>query len=99
MKRINTKEKIITQWILPSAVALMIQVTTIHTESQQIKSYVGFSVRGENRTIRWKTCHNRVQNQQFSMLRLVKKSNPGRVILVEDECSHNCANPALRAVH
>ena len=42
------------QWIQWSMVPLLIEETTNQTESQQIKSNVGFLVRGENQSTRGK---------------------------------------------
>ena len=48
---------------------------------QQIKSNVGFLVRGENRSDQEKTSQSRVENQQTQSTynRRIRKSNPGHI--------------------
>ena len=65
------------------------------TESKKIKSRVGFfGVRGENRSARGETAHSRVENQQTQSTTTGRKSNPW-ALLVEGECSHQCASPTV----
>ena len=54
-----------------------------------------FLVRGENRSSRRKTSQNRVEYQQTQSAYDCVSANKTRAVyvLVEDECSHHCANP------
>ena len=54
-----------------------------------------FLVRGENKRTRGKTSQNRVENQQTQSTYDSGSGNLTRVTLVEGECSHHCADPAL----
>ena len=59
-----------------SIVALLIEQTTNQTESLQIKSNVGFLVRGDNQSTWEKTSRNRVENQQIQPTCDGRSGNP-----------------------
>ena len=62
--------------------------------TNQIKSSVGFLMRGENRSTRGKTSHGRVENQQTQSTYDTRCGNRTWATLVEGKCSHHYANPA-----
>ena len=51
-------------------------------------------MRGENRSIRGKTSHGRVENQQTLSTYDTECGNRTRATLVEGKCSHHYVNPA-----
>ena len=70
----------------------IIQITNLQLsfyKSHQIKSNVGFLVRGENRSTRGKTSHSRVENQQTQSTYDAEGGNRTRATLVEGKCSHH----------
>ena len=66
--------------------------TIIIHKSNQIKCW--FLMRGENRSTRGKTSHERVEDQQTQFTYYTECGNRTRATLVEGKCSHHQANPA-----
>ena len=56
-----------------------------------------FLRRGENRSTQEKTSRSRVENQQTQPTYGVESGNRSWATLVEGECSHHCASPAIKA--